>query len=370
MLDDKNLCLAIGCGAIGKSISGYVFSKMGFKVVFADAFLPAVEEMKPGKYSIFVSDKGTVTREDMEGFEAVMTDSPEFPELVKKAEVICTAVGPKGLESVLPALGNILKERKSDKALQLFLFENDVHACDRAREVLGDILGGLPSWLSIAGASIERMTQRYEYKEPAVFTEHFFPVFVNKKDTEDFTYPGYEKYFDKVEDFRHYYYRKLHTNNMGHGVLGFCGIPKGYKDTVEASKDPEIKDLLVKCLKESGQMLIRKYGFEQAKMDAYLGELVGRYSGMKDDLERLARDPIRKLGKDERIIGTIRKCLETGVPCENIRKMVKIAVDYCIFKEPEGTVAEIYKAEGIAGVLTKVSGLSEEDEAYKYILKA
>lgn len=363
----KDLCVAIGCGAIGKSVSGYIFGKMGFKVVFADAFLPAVDEMADGVYSIFVSEGGKTVREDLYGFEAVTTDSNKFKEYALNARVICTAVGPVGLNSVLPQLAEIFKEKRLGR-VQLFLFENDVKACYRAREVFSEAYGKVPEWLDIAGTSIERMTQRYEYKNPAVITEKFFPVFVNACDTENFKFEGTEKFFNRVEDFRAYYYRKLHTNNMGHAILGFCGLQKGYTDTVSAVSDPEINEYVKKCLEEAGEMLIKEYSFTEAEIKEHLKELITRYYGMNDSLKRLAREPLRKLGKGERIIGTILKCLKNSVECPNLCKLVKYTADYVAFCEDEFAFKEIYAKSGIGGVLEEVCGLEYNGKAYNYIL--
>ncbi len=362
----ENICVAIGCGAIGKSISGYIFSKLDFKVVFADAFMPAVEEMKKGVYSIFVSDKGRVKREDVLGFEAIATNSAEFKEYVLKARVVCTAVGPMGLKAVIPQLAEIFKEKTDDGKVQLFLFENDINAASNAREEIIKVLGEMPKWLDIAGSSIERMTQRYEYSNPAVLTEKFFPVFVNEGDV-NLSVEGDGRYFAKVKDFKAYYYRKLHTNNMGHAILGYCGLKKGYKDTVAAANDPEILSYLKDCLREAGDMLIREYGFSEQEMASHLEELIGRYTCMKDDLERLTREPVRKLGNGERIVGTIKKCLKNSVDCKNICQLIKRTVEYVITTE-ESEISSIYKKDGMSGVLTSVCGLEQADETYKYII--
>ena len=364
----KDICVAIGCGAIGKSISGYIFSKMNFKVVFADSFKPAIDEMSKGVYSIFVSDSGEIVREDVQGFDAVLTDSDKFKENLLRARVICTAVGPVGLKTVIPQIAAILKEKNDDKAVQLFLFENDVDSQEFALNEFSKVFGTVPEWLDVAGSSIERMTQRFEYINPAVITEKFFPVFVNAKNVKNFAFEGAEKYFNAVENFHAYYYRKLHTNNLGHAILGYLGLKKGYSETVAAISDKEIKEYLKKCLFESGEMLQKEYGFSNEQIRSHIKELTTRYYNMKDDLKRLVRDSSRKLGRKERIVGTIEKCLKNSVDCPNICKLVTYAVDYLLIENDDKVLYETYTKKGLGGVLETVSGLKPDEKVYNYIL--
>jgi mannitol-1-phosphate 5-dehydrogenase len=71
---------------------------------------------------------------------------------------------------------------------------------------------------------------------------------------------------------------------------------------------------------ESGAALIRKHAgkdllFTVAGYTAYADDLLARMTNpyLGDTAERVGRDPRRKLGWDDRLIGTIRAALQAGV---------------------------------------------------------
>ena len=71
---------------------------------------------------------------------------------------------------------------------------------------------------------------------------------------------------------------------------------------------------------ESGEALIRKYDgiddlFTPAGYAAYADDLLQRMTNphLRDSIERVGRDPRRKLGWHDRLVGTMRVCLTQSV---------------------------------------------------------
>lgn len=73
-----------------------------------------------------------------------------------------------------------------------------------------------------------------------IVAEKFIPVIANRSDLENSSISRYPQYFMLVRDVEAYYYRKLFTNNLGHAVISYIGIKKGYKTTCEAMNDKYI----------------------------------------------------------------------------------------------------------------------------------
>ena len=89
----------------------------------------------------------------------------------------------------------------------------------------------------------------------------------------------------------------------------------------EATRVPELLTLAREAfLLESGEALCRKYRgvdslFTQAGFAAYVEDLLVRMTNpfLQDAVERVTRDTRRKLGWDDRLIGTLRLALGQGI---------------------------------------------------------
>ena len=85
--------------------------------------------------------------------------------------------------------------------------------------------------------------------------------------------------------------------------------------------------------KESGTALLKKYAhlndelFTEAGFKAYVDGLLVRMTNpfLKDAIDRITRDPERKLSWDDRVIGTMRLILSQGVTPANFAAGAKIA---------------------------------------------
>ena len=82
-----------------------------------------------------------------------------------------------------------------------------------------------------------------------------------------------------------------------------------------------------------------------------------------DSIERNARDPQRKLGKDDRLVGSARMVLSCGIRPENLCTAIACAIYY---RNPEDSSAvaleKVVKEEGIDAVLEKICGIEPEGE--------
>ncbi len=109
---------------------------------------------------------------------------------------------------------------------------------------------------------------------------------------------------------------KLYGHNAAHGLLAFLAQELGLRRIPEAGRQqgllPFVRDAFVH---EAGAALVKKYGgldplFSPAGFAAYADDLLDRMTrtSLNDAVERVARDPERKLAYEDRFFGTIRLC--------------------------------------------------------------
>jgi mannitol-1-phosphate 5-dehydrogenase len=94
-------------------------------------------------------------------------------------------------------------------------------------------------------------------------------------------------------------------------------------------------------LNESGAALIKKYAgldplFTTEGFEAYAGDLLERMMNpyLRDQVDRVIRDPHRKLGWNDRLIGTLRLCLSQGIHPKHFAVGTKAALQCLSKQEP------------------------------------
>ena len=136
-------------------------------------------------------------------------------------------------------------------------------------------------------------------------------------------------------------------------------------DIRQKIKDERILKILDGVYTETATALSKKHNFPFDEQWAFtrtsLNKLQDR--NIVDYIERNARDPMRKLGKDDRLVGSARLCHSLGVKPENLCLAIACAMYY---EEPSDEFAvrlkEIRENEGIDAILSQVCELDPNGE--------
>lgn len=114
---------------------------------------------------------------------------------------------------------------------------------------------------------------------------------------------------------------KLFGHNAIHSVLGFLGAQRNIKSMDELIQHKDILKFGERAFKEEiGSALIKKYHgqdelFTRYGFDNYVEDLLNRMVNpmLRDAISRVTRDVERKLGWEDRIIGSLRCCIENEI---------------------------------------------------------
>jgi mannitol-1-phosphate 5-dehydrogenase len=139
----------------------------------------------------------------------------------------------------------------------------------------------------------------------------------------------------EVEDLVPFEAAKLLGHNAIHALAGFLGSLLDLRLVTELERVPGAMAFLrAAFIEESGRALIARYagadplftpdGFA-AFADDLLGRMVNPY--LADTIARSARDPRRKLGWDDRLVGLVRLGLVDGVPTPRVAMGVAAALE-------------------------------------------
>ena len=164
--------------------------------------------------------------------------------------------------------------------------------------------------------------------------------------------------------------RKLFTLNTGHAITAYLGKLAGHQTIRDAILDEKIRAVVKGAMEESGAVLIKRYGFDAQKHAAYIQKILGRFENpyLKDDVERVGRQPLRKLSAGDRLIKPLLGTLEYALPHRNLVQGIAAAMHFRCAEDPQAQeLAALIAEKGPQAALAQISGL---DAASDVVLEA
>ena len=166
-----------------------------------------------------------------------------------------------------------------------------------------------------------------------------------------------------VEDPLPYIERKLLTVNTGHSAIAYLGYVRGKATIHDALKEGSVRDAASEALKETGLLLAWEYGFDPEELREYRQKVLARFRNprISDDVSRVARSPIRKLGRDERFVSPALRLLELGHRPVHLATIIGAVLQYDHPEDEEAReLQETIRAEDKRSALAQYAGIEED----------
>ena len=302
-----------------------------------------------GRYTVNIARPDRIDRVPIEGVEIYnprdAADRAALVEAVAESDEMATCLPSVQFydadeqTSVAGAIAEGLA-RRSDRApgrpAILYAAENHNHAAEILRQRLaahagGAALAGLQTLNTVIGKMSGVIADRQavdriglETITPdiprAILVEEFNRILISRIALPGFR-RGIEVFLEK-DDLLPFEEAKLYGHNAIHSLIAYLADLKGLHTIAEAGRDPQIMQIARQAfLAESGQALIRRHAalgdplFTPAGYEQYAEDLLERMVNpyLNDLVWRVGRDPVRKLGYDDRLFGTMRLALRYGV---------------------------------------------------------
>jgi mannitol-1-phosphate 5-dehydrogenase len=307
------LAVHFGAGNIGRGFIGSLLSQSGYEVVFVDINDEVVRLLKEKQeYRVIIADENR-QEQLIRNVSAVnsQTEREKVIDYITKAHLITTAVGPH----ILPAIATILAEGLQKRItinrtpLHIIACENMIGGSDVLKShVFAKISETdkplFETYYGFLNCAVDRIVPNQKHDDPlSVVVEPFFEWVIEKRNIIGDIPPIQGAHF--VDDLKPYIERKLFTVNTGHAIASYLGYYKKWKTIQEAMNDGEIRSDVEKALHESGAVLVKKYGWNENEHQSYIQKIIQRFMNpsISDEVVRVARSPIRKLGANDRLIG-------------------------------------------------------------------
>ncbi|WP_165216874.1 mannitol-1-phosphate 5-dehydrogenase [Schaalia sp. ZJ1691] len=320
--------VAFGAGNVGRGFIGQIFSDSGWDVTFLDVAPQVVDALHTDGSYIHetVSTNGTVPRTITRVDAAYSSDQDAVDALITRADLVTTSVGARVLPLIAPALAHGLAARweAGHGPLDILLCEN-LHGASRVvRDLLLEHIpteyrDHLLTHCGLAETSIGRMIPavppKLQRTPTLVRAEPYcqLPYDATALKAPRPTVRGLVGIDDVAFDF--YADRKLFVHNMGHCLCAYVGEIYGHEFIWQAIADPRIHSLVRSAMNQSALALARHYGADYSALTEHIDDLLARFANraLGDPCERVGRDPERKLGSHDRLVGAYRLAQSQGV---------------------------------------------------------
>ena len=355
-----------GPGRVGCGFAGQLLRGSGHEVVFVARNQAMVNHFnRVGRYLVRLVGQGRTEEIMVEGIRAVWTGEPDkVAREIVDAGLVSTSVGFRNLAEISPLIALGLSRRA--EPVNVISFENFGTAASYMRR---RVKGCGPEGCNFSGhgfspALVSRvMSERLgdpAGNEPLVFVGDHPDEFVVYGKRLVRPIPEI-KGMRVVDNYDAWFQKKLFMFSAGHATTAYLGYLKGYHYIHSAIRDPEIREAVLAAMREGQQGLMAQYGGDLAGDEEHLLEIVARFenAALNDSIDRVGRDPLRKLGKRDRLIGAARMAEKAGIEPEKLMLAVAAALYYCDQDDPSCTpIREELETIGPDKVLREVSGLN------------
>lgn len=366
--------LHFGAGNIGRGFIGKLLADAQVELTFADVSQPLLDALNSRKgYQVqVVGEQARV--EDVNNVSAVHSGSPEAITLIADADLVTTAVGPQVLAKIAGTIAQGLAKRceaGNERPLNIIACENMVRGTSQLKQQVMQVLpqqyhAWVEQHVGFVDSAVDRIVppSAEGSTDPLAVTVETFSEWIVDGTQFKGTPPAITG-MELTDNLMAFVERKLFTLNTGHAITAYLGQLAGLQTIRDAILDPAVRKVVKGAMEESGAVLIRRYGFDPQKHAAYIDKILQRFENpyLHDDVERVGRQPLRKLGAGDRLIKPLLGTLEYQLPHDNLLQGIAAAMSYRNEQDPQAQEWVALLAErGPQAALAQVSGLPADSE--------
>ena len=358
-----------GAGNIGRGFVGLLLHEAGYEVVFADVNAELIDALaRAGRYQVHEAGGDSVTH-TVDNIRAInsATQQQLLIDEIATADVVTTAVGPRVLRFVAPTIAAGLQRRDASlPPLAVIACENAINATEHlAGHVRADV--ELDAWPEVAAkaafanTAVDRIVPtQHPDAGIDVTVEAFYEWVIDQ--TAFHGHPPVIPAAQFVDNLEPFIERKLFTVNTGHATIAYFGHMAGAYKISDAIARPEVAEALRRVLAETSALLVTKHGLDPAEQQAYREKIMTRFANpaLSDNVERVGREPLRKLGRNERFIKPAAEIAESGSRPTALLEAIGAALKFDVANDQQSVeMRRLLDRLSAEGFVEDVCGLEE-----------
>lgn len=365
--------LHFGAGNIGRGFIGKLLADAGIHVTFADINETVIHQLNQRQsYSVKIVGEGHNKIEIVKNVDGINSShQEELFAKIQHVDLITTAIGAGVLKIIAKSLAQGVLQRiqkGNTKPLNIIACENMVRGTTALKEHMFAHLSEeeqqlVSQHVGFVDSAVDRIVPPAETntEDPLQVTVEEFSEWIVDKTQFKGTIPHIPG-MELTDNLMAFIERKLFTLNTGHAVTAYLGKLAGYQFVKQSIDDENIKQQVKAVMQESGAVLIKRYQFDPAAHAAYIEKILKRFANpyLHDDVDRVGREPLRKLSYNDRLIKPLRGTLEYQLPHAMLCKAIAAALCYTNEKDPQAVeLQQTLREQGVTETLIKYTGLHD-----------
>jgi len=348
--------IIIGAGAIGRGFLPWIFGNGLYDLVFVDSNKELIDKMRSRKkYSAYRAKNKKLEEMTVNIKDALL--SSEF--LIAKypdAAAVFMCVGPRN--AVAAAAG--LKGARCP----VILCENEPQTVPAVRGAIGgdNVYFAVPDVITSNTASPQILA-----KDPlSIITEDGIILVDDRAKG----IKGNITFCSEDELINKHWTAKLYLHNTPHCITAYLGALVGARYIHESMSYPDINKIVAGSMNEMLSSLKLKWDIPHQFLDWYAEKELKRFSNdlLYDPISRVAREPLRKLELEGRLIGAAQICVSLGFIPHNILKGITSAILFEDENDTDHHLSFMRKVLPPQVLLTHILGL-RKGEALEMIMR-
>lgn len=361
MADNK--IVIFGAGMTGRGHIAQLAYESGWKITFVEKNPELVKLLKRhGSYTVKLISESPrdVVISGYDVFE--LNDDLHVVSAIAESDMVVTSVLPNNLPGVAPILAEGLRFRiqYNNDPLNVIAAENMIGASNYLWLMTSPFLSfdekskygtsfGFPN--SMIARVVPQATDPL-----TIFAEDY-----NEWTADKLSCVGKPKPLNGLEWVENHdarLKRKLYVHNLGHAICAYLGALKGYTFVHEAAQDDWIMSCAKNAMLEAGTALIKEFNFSEQEIASYIEDLLRRMTkdALPDSVNRVIRNPIRKLKVNDRFTGPLSLCEKFDLPCKWLCLGIAAVLVSRPFDEEGLRLSAIVKEKGASLAFQEVSG--------------
>ncbi|GJJ16320.1 hypothetical protein Clacol_010618 [Clathrus columnatus] len=382
----KGTAIHFGAGNIGRGFIGPLLVEAGYHVIFADVNDTLINSLNNRQeYQVHFLEPRKRRPMTVSNYSGILSTNDSLIKAFANDEmrIVTTSVGIAVLPKIAPAIAKGIAARRkagTKAALNIIACENGIGATEQLKEALLEDLSKedkqyVEKYIGFANCAVDRIVPPFE-NQSSPLDQYQIEWSVDRKslkgigERETLGIRG----MHLTDDLLGFVERKLFTLNCGHAIAAYLGYLKQCDTVFDSIKHKEISQIVEDAMNESSAALVKKHPiFTEKEQREYIEMCLDRFANpnVGDDVQRVGRDPLRKLSQNDRLLGPISMAQEYSLPITNLCYGVAAALLYDYQDDPQAVeLQEKVDDLGIVGTITNITDFKQDCNEFKAILTA
>lgn len=345
MKKNKNI-LIFGAGAIGRGFLAPKFFEKNYSITFVDNNINLIKKLKKRKKYTAAFTAGNNYKFHEINIRDIFHIDEKFE--IDAYDIVFTCVGPNQCYDIV---------NKFRGAKNIISCENDLNSKKIIKEITGikNVYFAIPDVITsnTAPKELKKIDDLCTVSEQGILV-----VDDNKLNFSNVA----KKLSPRLINM--HWNCKLFIHNAPHAIVAYLGAKKKFEFIHQAMQDKQIKNIVISSMNEISVGLIKSGLVNSNFAKFYKEKEIKRFENkiLFDPISRVAREPLRKLANNNRLILALRLCFLGNKIPKNTLIGLKAALSYYDKNDKESAyLKNLKKSLTEAEILKKISGVDEKD---------